>query len=190
MGFSELLTKLLFARKIEARDGQLLIVGVPMLITPVTFFAYSLLDAFEKNTLQDYYKIWKRAVNETFSADVEKQFGLKRGRLADWLRELGGATGWGQIDFVTVDYEKHRGIVRVKNNPVAMFLSHKVNKPICYHMAALGAGVASRSFEEEVDCVEVKCMALGNPYCEFIIKPKEEIENEKIRKSFSNVLKK
>lgn len=172
-GLSNLYMKLLFARKIQFVDGQLILVDMPFVVTPVTFFSYLLKDAYDRKELKHLYDIFKASLFEVFSYEFQRRLGFNKSRLADWLKEFGYASGWGKIEFLNMDFEKKRAIVRVENNPVALSLLRKVNQPICYHMAAFLAGGASRAFGTEVDCTEVKCMALGEKYCEFIIKVKE-----------------
>ncbi len=44
------------------------------------------------------------------------------------------------------------------------------NEPSSHFIRGMLAGWASRLLEKEVSAVEVKCIAMGDPYCEFYIK--------------------
>ncbi|MEA1924419.1 MAG: 4-vinyl reductase, partial [Candidatus Altiarchaeota archaeon] len=43
----------------------------------------------------------------------------------------------------------------------------KARNPVCYRMAALCAGFGTALFNKDMDCIETKCSATGDPCCEF-----------------------
>ncbi len=43
----------------------------------------------------------------------------------------------------------------------------KARKPVCYRMAALCAGFGTALFKRDMDCIETRCKATGDPCCEF-----------------------
>ena len=45
----------------------------------------------------------------------------------------------------------------------------KARKPVCYRMAALCAGFGTALFNRDMDCMETKCTAKGDRFCEFMV---------------------
>jgi len=61
-------------------------------------------------------------------------------------------------------------------------------KPICYVMAGIFAGAGTVVFGTDMDCIETKCIAIGDPYCEFDVFPRKRIESvEDILKVLSKI---
>ncbi|MDP6670211.1 MAG: 4-vinyl reductase, partial [archaeon] len=69
-------------------------------------------------------------------------------------------------------------IVRVGNSPFGNGLHGEVSKPCDHILRGVFAGVFSKAFNVDVDCVEVHCTAIGGNDCEFIIKKPDEFNLE------------
>lgn len=84
------------------------------------------------------------------------------------LRAVLFASGMAEDMSVSVDYEK--ALIRVWNNIECSLGKEKnVNKPFSHWLRGLLAGFGSRFFGRRVSAVETKCIAKGDPYCEFVI---------------------
>ncbi len=73
-----------------------------------------------------------------------------------------------------VNRERGEYIVRVYNSPYAQLPDGKVLKlgrPACHLLAGIFAGGASRLLERPYMAEETKCIAKGDEYCEFLLKP-------------------
>jgi predicted hydrocarbon binding protein len=78
--------------------------------------------------------------------------------------------GKGKLEIIEEDAEKFRFILRMHFCGIALaYLEHEMTlEPICYNFAGIFAA-GTNSFFPGVEAVETKCMAKGDPYCEFII---------------------
>jgi hypothetical protein len=72
--------------------------------------------------------------------------------------------GWGMIKS-KIDLTKKEAVIRIENCATAR--KSKSNKPICYFVSGFISGVADAILNEVTDCSETKCMAKGDPFCEF-----------------------
>ncbi len=91
------------------------------------------------------------------------------------------SSGWGEISMVDVCPKKAHAIVGVRNSPIASRLKKKAKNPADHILRGYFAGLFTKAFGKDVDCVELKCIALGDSSCEFIIKPRVEFSKDKPR---------
>jgi len=114
------------------------------------------------------------AYDEKFS---KKQLVL---RLLDQL--LG--RGYGTPDLIFWNEEKFSFRIRVKKCFSATNRKDS-KKPVCYWMSGILAGAFESIFNRGMRCVETKCESMGNPYCEFEIKPDKDTRIPKRKHSTS-----
>ncbi|GEM_PF-2619073 len=75
---------------------------------------------------------------------------------------------------VEVNREKGEYTVRVYNSPYAKLPDGKtlsLGRPACHMLAGIFAGGATRVLGKPYSAVETKCIAKGDDYCEFKLKP-------------------
>lgn len=78
--------------------------------------------------------------------------------------------GYGVLEIIKRDTKNRKYIMRVKNSFNALTYG-KVKRPVCYAIAGLTAGVNTLFFGRDMECKETKCVAMGDPYCEFKVYP-------------------
>lgn len=78
--------------------------------------------------------------------------------------------GKGLLEIIEADAENCHFVLRMYFCGIALaYLEHeKTTEPVCYHFTGIWAGGAN-IFYPGVEAVETKCMAKGDPYCEFVI---------------------
>jgi len=81
------------------------------------------------------------------------------------LLEIASVRGYGIIKIVEYD-EKEGIILRVKNSYCAMGYKN-LDYCVCNPMAGIIAGAAEVALNRNMKCVERKCVAKGDKYCEF-----------------------
>jgi len=72
--------------------------------------------------------------------------------------------GWGVIQSGK-DLTKKVAVIRIENCATAR--KYKSNRPMCFFISGFISGVADAILNEVTDCTETKCMAKGDPFCEF-----------------------
>ena len=102
--------------------------------------------------------------------DFEAMKDLLGGTLRARLAKLTGlylAVGIGVPDVVELDLEAQKGVVRVYENIECVGAKSRV--PYSQWVRGHLAGVTSALFGVRIKCEETKCVACGDPYCEFAI---------------------
>jgi predicted hydrocarbon binding protein len=135
-------------------------------------------------------KSWFNRLWEVFGSGAAKIFyeaGVKAGKdaakffaeklrlegemLARFMASVGSSLGWGRFTLEELDMEKNKLRVRAEN----LFeckLAGKPGEARGYFIRGYILGAATQIFKtENLTIEETKCIAKGDPYCEFQIKP-------------------
>ena len=77
------------------------------------------------------------------------------------------AGGWGVIEYVDVNLRQGTGKIRIYNS-IAESVTKKYDRPICYYTKGHLTALLQEIFEHKsIHIEEVKCMAIGDKFCEF-----------------------
>ncbi|MEM3578790.1 MAG: V4R domain-containing protein [Candidatus Bathyarchaeia archaeon] len=79
--------------------------------------------------------------------------------------------GWGVVDDVSIDQEKGCAKLRIYQS-FECELGKGKGKPQSQFYRGAVAGIFARFFGKDVEVNETKCIAVGDPYCEFEVKAK------------------
>jgi len=93
--------------------------------------------------------------------------------LGEIARALGATTGWMQIEPVNVNTKTKTAQIRLHNN-FECELGKGNKKPYSHFLRGLIAGFFAGLFKQGVLVKEKKCIAKGDPYCEFEIRSKNK----------------
>ena len=85
-----------------------------------------------------------------------------------------GAAGWFGHEIVKYDEERLEFVIRLHDNFECVPFKNKKDRPMSHLVRGGLAGVFSGIYGRDFEVEEVKCLAKGDPYCEFVIKPREE----------------
>lgn len=172
--------KFIFTNALKYKHSNFYLLNLPFVITPSDLFLEMLTldDDFQKKL----YSSVKASVKKNLIKKFRLDFGFKGEKLVNFLETYFMASGWGEIKTVDLDLKNQKAIVKVSNSPFGSALHGKVSKPCDHLLRGIFAGVFSKAFEADVDCVEVHCVALGESDCEFIIKKPDEfnLENKNV----------
>ena len=82
-------------------------------------------------------------------------------------------TGWGSPRIQ--NYDELRGVLTIlmENNPLIIVseTGEKASGSICHYFRGYWVGAVSEILERNVNCLEIKCMNMGDRYCEFKVVP-------------------
>ncbi len=81
------------------------------------------------------------------------------------------ALGYGIIEFIELQENPPRARVRIYNS-IECELGRGAGHPFSQYIRGLINGIMSEFFKREMTAREVKCIAMGDPYCEFELKPR------------------
>ena len=169
----EFFKKALFSRQLYYEKGRLIIAGRPGDLVPsdvMVFYTHELLNSAKgKKILYDSgYVQGKKALDI-----IKGKMGAIKTKLVKLGIETLSITGWGEFKAKVIDLKKGYGVFHLYNPSVAEMYRNKygVSKtPMDYYLAGLFGGAGSVLMGEKKKCIETKCVAKGDPYCEFVIK--------------------
>lgn len=176
----DMFAKLLMAREIKFKEGEISLLGNRVVLMPSYSLSGILKNAGENPEIGKilYYES-KGCLRDGFAKVVRQKYGLTGGRLVDWLINVGHVAGWGQISLVrhTASNDAVEDVFHVKNPPSLRLA--KSARPVDHIFRGMIAGGESMAFDADMEAIETKCVAQGNPYCEFVAKRRERFLADK-----------
>ncbi len=171
-----------YSKMLELGDGRIGLMGVPINIVPT-----SILRDHQKMLIESlgfkkaYEKIYDSA--ESGSLEYNGNFIKKHGfadkrKIIDWQKKIVTFAGWGKIEIAEIDFDKKEHIAHFKNSPFPEIYG-KSKYPVDILVAGFIGGAFKADLKKDMKCLETKCTALGDPYCEFLVSSPEIIEKKK-----------
>jgi len=167
--------KLLLARQASIDEGEITILTKNFYMQPLyelIILQEKIKKEFGKKGLKLIYETGKVGFNDLLRR-IEKFTSKKEELQSLWLSVF-KICGIGNLEIIEIDREKFRAILQTNKNPFAReYLKEygKQKEGVDYLTAGIIAGFFSRFFEKEVECEEKSCIAKGNVYCSFVVKP-------------------
>lgn len=178
----EMIKKLMMAREISFEKGNITLLKQRVVISPAQIFT-NVVDEVNNDPGLTYkfYEAAKKVNMKGYADLVSEKYKLRGMKLAEWLINSGEIGGWGEIKFTERDVPKKMFKIRVINS---ISKDKKSSRPFDHFLRGQIAGGASAAFNIDLDCIETKCMASGNNFCEFVIGSKEFFNSKKDYKLF------
>lgn len=181
---SPILQRVARFKAMEHKDGKFFIWNVPGLISQLYSVVY-LQRNLEKEcgldkTMNALYSMGffqaengVKIINEKFG--YAKTISDKK-KLIEFNSGQAEMVGSGKMKLVRVDFQNNLFIIKMKSN-IALeykkFFGLQKNSVDHFVRGAL-SGLISPIIEKETLCIETKCVAMGNPFCEFVSKPLDD----------------
>ena len=105
------------------------------------------------------------------SRRYKEVFGYSDEEIVDFMCRMGGQIGWGRFEVEELDPEAGRLVVRVYGSPFAEAYGAS-DRGVCHFIRGVLGGLGAGIFGAEVTAEEPQCVALGDPWCQFVIKRK------------------
>ncbi|MEM2940788.1 MAG: 4-vinyl reductase [Thermoproteota archaeon] len=115
--------------------------------------------------------LWNQGkeIGKTIVEMYKKDFGLSKARdVLEMLRARALMFGWARMEIVTFNEVKRRAVIRVFDNWECSIFKGS-NEPQSHFIRGILAGFFNAIFGEGFYAAEVKCIAKGDSYCEFIL---------------------
>jgi predicted hydrocarbon binding protein len=178
----DLVRKLMMARELKMEEGEIVLFGERIQMSPAQVFV-NMFKGLKEPELSRVgylqYAATKSAISEWF-ANVAKTKEIKREELLKWETNVWKTAGWGNIFFNATDFMKGRVSCRIENSPFAQTyikIFGKSKIPVCHNLrGGLAGGCIAVTGMKDIEAVEKTCMAQGSPHCEFILRPRKELE--------------
>ena len=102
----------------------------------------------------------------------KEEFGIEAKDMIPFVINMGSLLGWGKLSLLSMESDVRRMIFEVKNSVFAQ--GPASSEPVCHTLRGVFTAIGEAFFQEKVDCQEVKCLAMGDPECRFIITGQQE----------------
>jgi predicted hydrocarbon binding protein len=170
------LNSLLERAEYDTEKGEIRIAGTDWILMSGATFR-ELVKGSEEFLGSGAHVIWQQAgkrAGSAFSGDLVR-LGMEFEELPAALEEFFTKGGWGKIR-VDVDFTKKEASVTIENSVAARGVEARESG--CHSIRGFIAGVSDVMFRTPTECLETRCIAKGDPYCEFQVKRKN---NAKMR---------
>ena len=167
--------KFIFTSTLKYTHNNFYLIDLPFLITPIETLV-GLCEVQDINFQKKIYESVKKSTAESLMKEFGANFGGDKKKQTELLETFFTASGWGQIQTIDLQSDTKRAIIVLDNSPFAAKLKGKTQLSADVFLRGTIAGMFSKIFEDNIDCVEVECAALAGEKCKFIIKPKTEFD--------------
>ncbi|MHA1377242.1 MAG: V4R domain-containing protein [Candidatus Helarchaeota archaeon] len=158
-----------------SRDGELSLRGTRILLMPrgtLLNIVEAVEDITDKDTTTEIlYHAGERMAMQ-FCNILSSRYGLKGVGMIRAYAQIISTRGWGLVELKDIDIEK--GTMRAVVKKSLIGSGRKVETdPVDYIPAGVFAGIMEYITKMKLVCEEIKCVAKGDNYCEFIVRPYE-----------------
>ena len=182
------ISKLIMSGKLNFKEGQISLLGQPMVIVPADFYVEAtrhIIENRDKKEMMDLYlDAWEAGV--CFMRDISQAYKMKKFEERYKISmDIISMAGFG--DYQTLAFEK--GVhthFKIMNNSLALKLRPS-KKPVCHILRGFNAGGSTIVHEKIFNCIETECAAVNGHYCihidgitGFISKKDKKLVNEQL----------
>ena len=79
--------------------------------------------------------------------------------------------GWGKVQ-AKLNFQERKAVVRIRNSVTTR--QTKAKEPVCHFISRFITGALAVIFSKKAECVEIRCEAKGDPFCEFRVDGQDE----------------
>ncbi|MDO8428558.1 MAG: 4-vinyl reductase [Candidatus Diapherotrites archaeon] len=183
--------KLLMHKQISFEKGKIEIFGRLSSLLPSDSFV-TLQMELETRGLQNLIYFKAKESGAKWFVEMNKYYHLKGMDVIKWGSEIVTFAGWGEAIIVRRDDSKKEIVFNLKNSITAKLHPASV-VPVDHLFRGLLCGAMATIYDIElskIDAVETKCIAMGSPICEFIVKQTSEfdVNNDLVKAQLTPVM--
>jgi hypothetical protein len=160
-------------KKLEFHEGEVRLLGQRIVLGPRdavnAFTKYLIAKPAEVPVI---YELIRVSFESGWAEQVKKVYGFQSKDYFRWLIDISNIAGWGKSELVQFDESSLTGTFRTENALVGSSFKGQVSSPVDHIWRGLTAGGLTAVFGQDIDWIETKCIATGQPVCEFIFKPR------------------
>ena len=170
----ELVTKLLLHGQMKFEKGRIELLGDNITILPADTIV-EIQKLLEQQAQEHLIYRGARVAGKNWFSKMHKEFTLKSTDVFQWGPDLISLAGWGEVIVIKRD-DATKTIVGRLMNSINSKLYGPSKKPVDHVFRGLFCGAMSFIFGADLEAVEVKCQAVGDAFCEFVVKPKKDFD--------------
>jgi len=166
---SSFFKKLLLSRMVEIDDGEFKLFHTNFFLGSVKGHMFMREEMKKRKNLDILYSF-----GEWISKDILDYFkrigGGREESMKFWLNMI-NLTGFGEIEILEINSKKRHAVVKCRNSPIAKeYLKSKKTDMVDEILSGIIAGFFGEWFDTKVVCNEIRCIAKGNKYCQFVVR--------------------
>ncbi len=184
MALSSLLQKLLFINKFNIINGKVELLGTRYIMLDSSYLltlqeidkskTYDMAKDGSKENLKKlvtHAEVYKNIKNQSLQkiAELSKKIGQTDEGVIKTLQSIFELYGLGKLTVLKLENESKKALLKLEDSTIAVaqLKKEKTSQQICSFTAGVLAGIFSYIFKKNVNCIENKCLAKGDAYCEF-----------------------
>jgi predicted hydrocarbon binding protein len=180
--------KVLVTRQIKFEEGKIVLFNQRITMNPAYTNAMIQKELEKIKSAHLIYDSMKQ-LGLQWTRDLQKNYGTKHRDVVKWGINVVTLAGWGIVEIIEDNPLKKIIIFKLKDSAIAKTILKNYGKsktPVDYSFRGMIAGTFSVLYKTDMDCIETKCLAMGDSICEFVVKEKSKInfKDEKIRQQF------
>tara|TARA_Y100000310_G_scaffold343716_1_gene452687 strand:+ start:1437 stop:2012 length:576 start_codon:yes stop_codon:yes gene_type:complete len=165
---------LILHNQVSFEKGKMSLLGQPIAILPIEEYYY-MQRILEKKGLENiiYYSAKESGI--LWLDNMIPKFKMKLNDVVKWGIEILSISGWGNLKLKLIDKTNNKMIFNLSEATIAKKYgthSSSVDHLLRGYVAAAG----TKFLGIDVDAIEHKCVAKGDSYCQYIIKPKKDFD--------------
>ena len=124
-------------------------------------------------------KIYKSSKEASFLffMEVGSKYKFSVNDFINWELDVNKFCGWGIIKYEKIDKEEKIIAASVQDSPTGLFLKGKTGLACDHITRGLIAGGAKAAFNEDMECLEIECVAKGDQRCLFLATHSGELKS-------------
>jgi len=176
--FSKFMNKMVFANLASFDEGKITIMGVGAVIISSPVLPGLFLDFYKISKKKAFGIFYDAGLNHgrLIGKVSSERFGVDKQKFSDQMADSSNMMGLGRMEVARYDPFKGEATVRIIDSTMArevLKLNGKTKFPVDWFFCGTMVGVFESAFKgKKFECKEVRCLAMGDPHCEFVLKPK------------------
>ena len=123
-------------------------------------------------------KIYRNSKDSSFLffMEVGSKYKFSFNDFINWELDVNKFCGWGVMKYERIDKDEKIIVVSVLDSPTGIFMKGKTALACDHIIRGFIAGGAKAAFNDEIECLEIECIAKGDLRCLFIAAKSEELK--------------
>lgn len=166
---------LLKMRQMEISKGRMSLLGQPIGMVCLPTLLKLEENLASKGLPNEIYSVAKSAAEEWFSR-MNNEYGITSiNDLTKWSSTIISLAGWGNLEINSLDLKNKQAILNFSGSSFAKAYGQS-DYPIDNLVRGYVTGQYQVILGTSVEGVETKCIATGDPFCQFHIQPKDRFD--------------
>lgn len=162
----DFVTGLVLSKKLEFDEGEIRLLGSPILLIPPQVYVIALKELEKKGKRDIIYTASFNSSKGWFKNLISNSKGSSKKDLVEMIPRLFSLLALGDLKMVDSDLDNPRFKFTLKNSLTAEIYGES-KLPVDLLVSGLLAGAMSEIFGSKFLCVEESCISCGNPDCGF-----------------------